>query len=359
MSLIFRIWWSQFKKRWVVLGIALVLSLLTSIVLHLPGAAQQYIYQRWQESAALVDVVIGYKGAPTQIVASALYRMENPTGNLSNETAEYWKKHPLVQEVCAISLGDNIGGIPVVGTDSNYYDWFGIHFEEGTRPQNANDIAVSAALAAQHNYILGTTVHTAHGSDSRGETHAHHELQISGIFTAERAADEQSYFVTKDAYLGMHNSDNKEFTSLLVKLKSKSGLLMLPGVISKRTNEQGAFPVFIFGQLQKQWQPLLDRATLYGQVISAFVGLLFVAFLYFIGMTERSTVQLLRIKGVKMSRIFSATYGLYLFAGLVGALCGLLLFNIFSLPLTAFKAAIGLVPLALAASLLYLNLKKK
>jgi hypothetical protein len=134
---------------------------------------------------------------------------------------------------------------------------------------------------------------------------------------------------------------------------------MLPGVISKRTNEQGAFPVFIFGQLQKQWQPLLDRATLYGQVISAFVGLLFVAFLYFIGMTERSTVQLLRIKGVKMSRIFSATYGLYLFAGLVGALCGLLLFNIFSLPLTAFKAAIGLVPLALAAILLYLNLEKK
>ena len=89
MNLIFKIWWSQFRKRWVVLGIALLLSLLTSIVLHLPGAAQRYMYQRWQESATLVDVVIGYKGAPTQIVASALYRMENPTGNLPIETAEY------------------------------------------------------------------------------------------------------------------------------------------------------------------------------------------------------------------------------------------------------------------------------
>jgi len=53
MKLIFKIWWSQVRKRWVVLGIALLLSLLTSIVLHLPGAAQRYIYQRWQESASL------------------------------------------------------------------------------------------------------------------------------------------------------------------------------------------------------------------------------------------------------------------------------------------------------------------
>ena len=209
MNLIFKIWWSQFRKRWVVLGIALLLSLLTSIVLHLPGAAQRYIYQRWQESASLVDVVIGYKGAPTQIVASALFRMENPTGNLPNESAEFWGKHPLVKEVCPISLGDNIRGIPVVGVEANYFDWFGIHFEQGNRPLNANEIVVSAALAAQHNYVLGATVHTAHGSDSRGEAHAHHDLLISGIFTADRTADEQSYFVTNAAYSGMHDADNK------------------------------------------------------------------------------------------------------------------------------------------------------
>lgn len=359
MKLVFKIWWSQIRKRWVVLGVALVLSLLTSILLHLPGAAQQYIYLRWQESAALVDVVIGYKGAPTQIVASALYRMENPTGNLSNETAEYWGKHPLVQETCAISLGDNIGGIPVVGADSNYYHWFGVCFVEGTRPKNANEIAVSEVLATQYNYTLGATVHTAHGSDSRGEAHAHHDLVITGIFSAERTADQQSYFVTNKAYMGMHNTDNNEFTSLLVKLKSKSGLLMLPGVISKRINEQGAFPVFIFAQLQKQWQPIFDRAAFYGRWISTFVALLFIAFLYFIGMTERSTVELLRIKGIQKARIFTATYGLYLFAGFVGLLMGILVFNIFSLPLPVLRAAIGLVPLVLAAGLLFIKLQKK
>jgi len=358
MNLIFKIWWSQFRKRWVVLGIALLLSLLTSIVLHLPGAAQRYIYQRWQESASLVDVVIGYKGAPTQIVASALFRMENPTGNLPIEIAEYWRMHPLVKEVCPISLGDNIEGIPVVGVEANYFDWFGIHFEQGNRPLNANEIVVSAALAAQHNYVLGATVHTAHGSDSRGEAHAHHDLLISGIFTADRTADEQSYFVTNAAYSGMHDADNKDFTSLLMKLQSKSGLLMLPGVISKRANEQGAFPVFIFGQLQKQWQPTLDQATFYGKLLSLFVALLFIAFLYFIGMTENSTVQLLRVKGIKRTTAFLATYGLYLFAGLLGLLGGIQLFNVFDLRLNLEQAAIGLVPLVLSAFLLYIKMNK-
>ena len=359
MKLIFKIWWSQVRKRWVVLGIALLLSLLTSIVFHLPDATQRYMYQRWQESASLVDVVIGYKGAPTQIVASALYRMENPTGNLPVESAEFWGKHPLVKEVCPISFGDNIGGIPVVGVEANYFDWFGIHFEQGNRPLNPNEIAVSAALAAQHNYVLGATVHTAHGSDSRGEAHAHHDLFISGIFNADRTADEQSYFVSNAAYSGMHNSGNKDFTSLLMKLKSKSGLLMLPGVISKRTNEQGAFPVFIFGQLQKQWQPTLDRARLYGKLLSIFVALLFVAFLYFIGMTEKSTVQLLRVKGIKYNNAFLATHGLYLFAGLVGLIGGISLFITLGLPLSLEQAAVGLIPLALSAILLYVKMNKK
>ena len=358
MKLILKIWSSQIRKRWVVLSIALLLSLLTSIVLHLPGAAQRYVYQRWQESASLVDVVIGYKGAPTQIVASALYRIENPTGNLPIETAEYWRMHPLVQEVCPISLGDNIGGIPVVGVDSNYYEWFGIHFEQGDRPLNANEIAVSVTLAAQHNLVLGATVHSAHGSDSRGEAHAHHDLLITGIFSAERTADEQSYFVTNAAYSGMHDSDNNDFTSLLMKLKSKSGLLMLPGVISKRANEQGAFPVFIFGQLQKQWQPTLDQATFYGKLLSLFVAVLFIAFLYFIGMTENSTVQLLRLKGIKRTKAFLATYGLYLFAGLLGLLGGIQLFNVFNLSLSLEQSVIGLIPLVLSALLLCIKMNK-
>ena len=157
----------------------------------------------------------------------------------------------------------------------------------------------------------------------------------------------------------MHNSDNKDFTSLLMKLKSKSGLLMLPGVISKRTNEQGAFPVFIFGQLQKQWQPTLDQATFYGKLLSFFVALLFIAFLYFIGMTENSTVQLLRVKGIDSSTAFLATYGLYFFAGFGGLLCGIQLLNVFGLPLSLKQSAVGLVPLILSAFLLYMKMNKK
>jgi hypothetical protein len=157
----------------------------------------------------------------------------------------------------------------------------------------------------------------------------------------------------------MHSSVKEEFTSLLMKLKSKSGLLMLPGVISKRTNEQGAFPVFIFGQLQKQWQPTLDRAAIYGRMVSIFVALLFIGFLFFIGMTERSTVLLLRIKGIAKSVVFTATYGLYIFSGLLGLIAGLTLFDIMGLSLSLMNAVLGLLPLVVSTILLYINLNKQ
>jgi hypothetical protein len=76
-------------------------------------------------------------------------------------------------------------------------------------------------------------------------------------------------------------------------------------------------------------------------------------------MTENSTVQLLRVKGIDSSTAFLATYGLYFFAGFGGLLCGIQLFNVFGLPLSLKQSAVGLVPLILSAFLLYMKMNKK
>jgi len=66
-----------------------------------------------------------------------------------------------------------------------------------------------------------------------------------------------------------------------------------------------------------------------GSYFPLFVALLFIAFLYFIGMTENSTVQLLRVKGIKRTKAVFSDLWLYLFAGLLGLWGGIQLFNVF------------------------------
>ena len=78
-----------------------------------------------------------------------------------------------------------------------------------------------------------------------------------------------------------------------------------------------------------------------------------------IGMTERSTVLLLRIKGISKSVVFTATYGLYIFSGLLGLIAGLTLFDIMGLSLSLMNAGLGLLPLVVSTILLYINLNKQ
>ena len=114
----------QWKRKWAALLIVWVLAFITGIFIKAPRAMEYHIFHQWEESASQVDLVVGYKGSPIQIVASTLYRLENPTGNISAATYEFWQGHPLVELATPVALGDNVQGHPLVGTDSSYYPWF-------------------------------------------------------------------------------------------------------------------------------------------------------------------------------------------------------------------------------------------
>jgi putative ABC transport system permease protein len=354
MRTILSFYFLQLKRRWVLLLVTTVLSFVSSSLVQLPAAAEHILYNRWQQSAQQVDVIIGFKGSPLQIVASSLYRMENPTGNLTEQTLSYWKKHPLVQESCAISLGDNFEGYPIVGVESNYFNWFGIDFVEGTQPATEAQIVLSSKVANEMGISIGDEIHSAHGSDSRGESHDHHHLTVVGIFRAQRPSDENSLFVTPSAYWGLHNSDNKSVTSILLKLKSKSALLMLPNVIAQRENEQGAFPVFIFGQLQKQWEPILVSIRSYSRLFSIVVYLLFIGYLGTIGRQEKPTIAYLKLIKASNLKVFAWAFGLILIFAVLGIVLSFIALPlVFDFPFQKFGMVLTCIPVMISTFLFY------
>ena len=239
------LWLMQWKRKWAALLIVGVLALITGVFIKAPRAMEHYIFHQWEENASQVDLIVGYKGSPIQIVASSLYRLENPTGNISAATYEFWQGHPLVATATPIALGDNVQGHPLVGTDSSYYPWFGLTLKEGHLPAASGEVVLDADLADQLQVSIGSSLTSAHGSDSRGESHEH-PLQVVGIVDAKRSADKNALFTVPQTYWTLHHSPEPSYTSVMLKLKSKSAMLMLPNIISQRTDEQGAFPVFIF-----------------------------------------------------------------------------------------------------------------
>ena len=180
------LWWAQLKRRLPQLLVVFVVALLVSFLSHLPQSAENYLYHKWREAGRRVDLIIGYKGSPLQIIASSLYRLEAPTGNVSEETRSYWSHHPMVAEHAEMALGDNWQGHPIVGVTPNYYLWMDMALTDGRWPAQSNELVVSRALANEQGLVLGDEVHSQHGSDARGESHHHHGLTVVGIFEAAR-----------------------------------------------------------------------------------------------------------------------------------------------------------------------------
>jgi putative ABC transport system permease protein len=63
-----------------------------------------------------VDLLVGAKGSPTQLILSTLFATDVPTGNIPLAAAEKIAASPLVRESVTLSLGDSASGYCIVGT---------------------------------------------------------------------------------------------------------------------------------------------------------------------------------------------------------------------------------------------------
>lgn len=346
-------WSAQIRKKFAPLLLLSLLSLLSSLLISGPGFAEHYLFSKWKESASRADVIIGYKGSPLQIVANTLYRMENPTGNLSKASVDYWQKHPMVSASCRVALGDNYGGYPIVGVDQNYYDWMEIDLLQGRWPSSAEELVLSEELSQLLKLQIGSEIHSAHGSDDHGDVHDHHHLHVVGIFKGPRGADNEAFFTPVEAYHSMHNeAELGSVTTLMLRLKSKTAMVMLPKVLENRSNEQGAFPVFIFAQLQKQWAPTLAKSRTYGRALPLSVALLFIAFVFYLGRGERDALRYLKvIKTPPMVR-YVTLYGLMLIFACLGVLLHFFVLSALEYTPSLLESAASLISLGLSAIML-------
>jgi putative ABC transport system permease protein len=73
-----------------------------------------------------IDMVVGAKGSPLQLILSSIYQIDSPTGNIPLSEVNALKRNPFVKTIIPLSMGDNYHGFRIVGTSTAYAD----HFEE-------------------------------------------------------------------------------------------------------------------------------------------------------------------------------------------------------------------------------------
>ena len=84
------------------------------------------IKEKFDRNLAGIDMVVGAKGSPLQMILCNMYHIDNPTGNISVKEAKPFlnPKHPLIEKAIPLSLGDSYKSFRIVGTDYSMLDLY-------------------------------------------------------------------------------------------------------------------------------------------------------------------------------------------------------------------------------------------
>ena len=180
MNLIILVW-SYLKARplTTVLNILLLargIAVITVLVLF-----TNQLQEKITSNSKGIDLVVGAKGSPLQLILCSVFHIDFPTGNIRLSDAERITKHRLVKHAIPLALGDSYSGFRIVGTNKHYADLYLAELASGNWFSKNLDVTVGSTAAEQLKLSLGATFVSAHGLTPNGHAHEQQHYVVKGI----------------------------------------------------------------------------------------------------------------------------------------------------------------------------------
>jgi putative ABC transport system permease protein len=312
--------------------------------------------EKFESNLADIDLVIGAKGSPLQLILCNMYHIDNPTGNINIEDAKPFlnPKHPLIKLAVPLSLGDNYRGYRIVGTSYDILKLYNGEVSHGRLYEKDLEVTIGKQVADATGLTIGSTFMSSHGMMEDDDlAHDHANLKVVGILKPTGNVIDQLILTNTSTVWAVHdheegdhedhshedhahhdhdhdnstadllNHPDKQITSILIQYKSKTNFqaLSLPRNINENTNLQAASPAYQINKLRD----MIGIGTEGIRVIAfliAFVSAISIFISLFRSMKERKyELALMRVMGGSRTKLFM----LVIFEGLILTIIGWIL----------------------------------
>lgn len=118
------------------------------------------------------DLIVGARSSPTNLLLYSVFRIGNATNNVTWETYESIASMDEVAWTIPISLGDSHRGFRVMGTSTDYFDYYrygnkrALTIDSGERFVEVYDTVLGADVARDLGYSIGDEIIISHGLTS-------------------------------------------------------------------------------------------------------------------------------------------------------------------------------------------------
>ena len=332
------------------------------------------IEQQLQANLRGVDMVVGSKGSPLQLILSSIYHIDNPTGNIPYREAIKIDNNPLVDLTVPLSFGDSYNGFRIVGTTHRYPELYEMSLNKGRLWSQSLEVVLGSTVAQIHKLKIGDTFYGTHGLVEGGHGHDEYAYEVVGVFNPSYTILDQLILTNtqsvwqvhnhevidqgKEHHNGQHNNHEHEhhteeltatmlgssssipegamITSLLVKFKSPIGLIQLPRKINETTNMQAAVPALEISRLTNLLGFGVQTINIIAFIIIIVSGLSIFISLYNSLKKRRYELSLMRVHGATKWQLVQLVLQEGIILSLTGTIFGLLISRITLLVLPLF-----------------------
>ena len=158
-----------------------------------------------------VDLIVGARTGEINLLLLSIFRIGNPTANVSWESVEAISEQQHVDWVVPISLGDSHKNFRVVGTSAEFFDRYKygqaepLVFQDGQRFDATLDVVLGSRVAEELAYQLGDELILSHGMADTSFTH-HDQVtfSVTGLLATTGTPVDNALFVSLEAIEAIH-----------------------------------------------------------------------------------------------------------------------------------------------------------
>ena len=326
----------------------LALGIATVIVVLL---FQRELEDRIGRDARGVDLVVGAKGSGLQLVLSAVFHIDIPTGNVRLSDLHAIASHPMVAGVIPLSLGDAYRGFRIAGTTHDYVSHYAGRLAAGRLWERSMEAVAGARAAREAGLRPGESFVGSHGLEGdSGLHHGEHPYRVVGVLQETGTVLDRLILVDTASVWEVHAvhgasgetpaeslaqadagaqsglpAGDGEITALLVKYRTPLAAITLPRAINTGTALQAASPAQETARLFLLMGTGLDVFRAFAGVLIAASALsLFIA-LWHAMHEQRYDLAVMRTLGASRGRILRFILGQGAVLGIAGAGLGVAL----------------------------------
>lgn len=359
-------------------GLSILLFALGTGLISLLFLLENQIQNNFEKNLAGVDLVIGAKGSPLQLILCSMYHIDAPTGNIQIKDVKAFLNpaHPLIEKSLPLSLGDSFRGYRIVGTEATIVEWYDGEIAVGELFSHQFDVTLGHSVASKLGLSIGDQFKSSHGfMDDEGMEHDDaHDFKVVGILKPNGSVLDQLILTTAQTFWAVHGSElpnedtsesnsdepkdssasvemldaehdhdhavheemaagpvrdedpEMEITSVLLKFKGRNFQALNMGrSINENTSMQAANPAIEINRLFNMMNSAEKALRLLAFTIIAVSGLSIFVSLYSSMKERKYELSLMRAVGASPSKIFSLIIGEGLMISILGLVLGLIL----------------------------------